>query len=323
MENSPLLSVCIPIYNRVDFLRKTLCRFLEDRDLFYETVELYLSDNCSTDDIEGAIKEFREKGLRLNYHRNITNLGMDGNFANCFKHANGKYIWLLGSDDTPVPGILRELLAKLSGQEYGVLHLANYDKVKIRYREYDDSQLFLVDINFWITFISGNIVNSKYVSVIEFEKYDGTLFTQVPLYLEASLNERKNAIWYISYLEKENDSKNNGGYHFFEVFVLNLLGIFCEQLNKGRLKKYNYEKIKKILYKRFVVRYVVDLLVLKKHSQFKVNNGWGIIRKEYGSYLYAYTSPFRFIHEKFITALLKNNNKLKRQFKYLFSAFNG
>ena len=37
MENlmsQPVLSLCIPIYNRQDFLDKMLVRFLEDQDLF-------------------------------------------------------------------------------------------------------------------------------------------------------------------------------------------------------------------------------------------------------------------------------------------------
>ena len=49
MENKqPLLSLCIPIYNRLEYLKRMLERFLEDKILFEETIDLLISDNCST-----------------------------------------------------------------------------------------------------------------------------------------------------------------------------------------------------------------------------------------------------------------------------------
>lgn len=40
IEKKPVLSLCIPIYNRIAYLERQLTRFLEDKQLFEEQVQL-------------------------------------------------------------------------------------------------------------------------------------------------------------------------------------------------------------------------------------------------------------------------------------------
>lgn len=103
-NNQPLLSICIPIYNRLSYLEKMLSRFLEDKDLFQTEIDLMISDNASQDDLKSCIDKYEKLGLNIRYNRNETNLGPDGNFLYCFNHVSGRYCWLLGSDDIPVEG---------------------------------------------------------------------------------------------------------------------------------------------------------------------------------------------------------------------------
>ena len=58
MDNRPTLSICIPIYNRRSYLERMLSRFLEDKQLFEEKIQLFISDNCSTEDIKGVCDGF-------------------------------------------------------------------------------------------------------------------------------------------------------------------------------------------------------------------------------------------------------------------------
>lgn len=144
MENKqPLLSLCIPIYNRLEYLKRMLERFLEDKILFEETIDLLISDNCSTDDLESCVNEFKSKGLKITYNRNQKNLGPDGNFLYCFNHAKGKYCWLLGSDDIPVKGFLNSLVTVLQGKEYGLVHLNHHSDGLSQLFEYSDNQKWL------------------------------------------------------------------------------------------------------------------------------------------------------------------------------------
>lgn len=50
MENKrPLLSICIPTYNRAEILDKTLFLLFSNPDFNVDEIEVVVSDNCSTD----------------------------------------------------------------------------------------------------------------------------------------------------------------------------------------------------------------------------------------------------------------------------------
>ena len=98
MKNRLKISICIPQFNRIDYLLKSL-RIIEWQT--YPNVEIIVSDDCSTDDTEEKIKR-----LRLNYrypiiyHRNEKNLGYDANYRKCIELATGDYCLVIGNDDS-------------------------------------------------------------------------------------------------------------------------------------------------------------------------------------------------------------------------------
>ena len=284
----PILSICIPIYNRANYLKRSLDVFLNEKQLFEEEVQLYISDNCSKDDLKSVCDDYAKKGLRLTYHRNEENIGMDGNFANCFINALGKYTYLLGSDDTPKPGFVNNIISILRKNEFGILHLSSSKDNKDILIKYTDCNLFLLDVNVWITFLSANIVMTKYVQSINFEKYKGTELTQVPVFLEATCNSTENAIYKASFFQGENDSENNGGYNFFYVFVECLLMIVKEQVVLKKITVNTYEKFKKILYRDFIIGFIYRLLIVRQNSNFDHTSAWAILRKYYSGYCYCY-----------------------------------
>ena len=56
-----LLSICIPTYNRAEYLKKTLESIVWQRDFLSKDVEVVISDNCSTDDTASVVAKFVEK----------------------------------------------------------------------------------------------------------------------------------------------------------------------------------------------------------------------------------------------------------------------
>ena len=290
IKEKPLLSICIPIYNRLSYLERMLERFYEEKELFDSKIELFISDNCSEDDPQSCCNRFSEMGLRLNYHRNDTNLGMDGNFINCFKSANGKYVWLLGSDDIPQKGRLKTICEILSTQkDYGLLHISVEKSSKDEHIiEVNNKEALLEELHVWITFISGNIVKSNYMRDVIFEKYRGTMISQVPLYIHAIVSSKINAVYYANVFEQGNDAANNGGYNIFHVFVENLFYIFQEFESNNVIPRATFEIIKKNEYKEFLVDYIIRLLILHKHSNFNTKDAWKILWRHYGRNPYAY-----------------------------------
>ena len=98
-RKTPLLSICIPTYNRSKSLRICLLSILNQTRGYEEDVEVVVSDNCSDDDTMQAVEWAREYGT-LRYHRNESNVGAGPNFFLLSNElAKGEFCWLMGDDD--------------------------------------------------------------------------------------------------------------------------------------------------------------------------------------------------------------------------------
>ena len=94
----PELSVCIPTYNRLGYLRELLPGLLAQIDSVPEgAVELVVSDNVSTDGTADYLRTVDRGYFR--FWTNETNIGGDRNFLKCIREAKGNYVWLVGDDD--------------------------------------------------------------------------------------------------------------------------------------------------------------------------------------------------------------------------------
>lgn len=116
MYTTPLLSVCIPTYNRSDYLSKGLISVagqIDSENL--PLVELVISDNASTDKTPGVVSEFvaQHPELRVSYHRNEKNLGIDANIYAVIKLAVGTFVFMLSDDDILLPGALSRIIKQI------------------------------------------------------------------------------------------------------------------------------------------------------------------------------------------------------------------
>ena len=302
----PILSICIPIYNRLSYLEKMLSRFWEDKDLFDEKIHLFIADNCSQEDLRSCCKKFQTMGLSLYYHRNAENIGPDRNFELCFHSGKGKYTWLLGSDDIPVNGFLRGLLAQLEKNDYGLFHLSMRPS-KSELKEFTKSGDMVVSVNYWITFMSANVVRTETINGVDLSAYRSSNLIQVPMYLNACLTSKLNAISYLGNpFEQETDSANNGGYNLFRVFVVNLHDIYDTFVKKGLLSIKDYKQLKKVEYKEFLSYYIIVLLIFKRNKNFDTKDAWSILFKYYGCYPYSYYYIAYFLLKSSTRKILKS-----------------
>lgn len=94
MKTNPLVSVCIPTYNRENSILSAIdCATSQT----YKNIEILISDNCSTDKTIEAIKKIKDPRIRLIVQKK--NLGMIPNWNFCINEAKGEYIKFLHSDD--------------------------------------------------------------------------------------------------------------------------------------------------------------------------------------------------------------------------------
>jgi glycosyltransferase involved in cell wall biosynthesis len=93
------LSICIPTYNRAEYLKNCLNSILLAKSLTTLKFEVCISDNASKDKIIPIINFYKKKKLAINYKRNSQNLGFGLNFYKVVKMAKGEFIWVIGNDD--------------------------------------------------------------------------------------------------------------------------------------------------------------------------------------------------------------------------------
>ncbi len=109
----PLLSFCLPTYNRAALLKQALSALLpqigpEDA----AEVEVLVVDNASPD---GTPEVIRQAGLQsphvlLRAVRNSENIGPDRNFLKAIDLARGEFVFLISDDDLLLPGAVVKLL---------------------------------------------------------------------------------------------------------------------------------------------------------------------------------------------------------------------
>lgn len=112
-DAKPILSICIPTFNRGDFLQTCLSSVVSELQKNPDAaVEVVVSDNASTDDTESLCRGYQKKCPAIQYFRNPRNIGTE-NFEAVIEHAEGEYCWFLGDDDAMAPGALRCVLDAL------------------------------------------------------------------------------------------------------------------------------------------------------------------------------------------------------------------
>ncbi len=110
---NPLLSICIPTYNRGSLLELCLATVLPQIALFGEEVECVVSDNASSDKTAGIVHEYA-KLYPVEYFRNDENIGGLANCTKCASElARGEYVFLIGDDDTLCAGSIDSILKML------------------------------------------------------------------------------------------------------------------------------------------------------------------------------------------------------------------
>lgn len=92
---NPLVSIGIPTYNRANsYLKQALKSAVSQT---YQHIEIIVSDNCSSDDTESVVKEFRDP--RIRYYRQNKNIGAVPNCNFCLEQSQGTYFLALYDDD--------------------------------------------------------------------------------------------------------------------------------------------------------------------------------------------------------------------------------
>lgn len=102
---NPLISICIPTYQRPELLRQAIASCLAQT---YEPIEIIVCDD-SKDDASADVIHQLNRPDRIRYYRNQPSLGQAGNVNRLFDLAQGDQLVLLHDDDLLLPDAVQTL----------------------------------------------------------------------------------------------------------------------------------------------------------------------------------------------------------------------
>ncbi|AOZ92246.1 glycosyltransferase [Paenibacillus crassostreae] len=245
-KEEPLLSICIPTYNRSTDLEKCLTSIysqIGNCDLF----EVCISDNASDDSTPSVVERFRIKYNNLKYQRNATNIGADRNIQHVLGQGRGKFLKLQGDDDFFMENTLIPLLHVLyKHHDCAVFHI---DLLKGGYWVDTGEGLaeYLKGSSISGTFISSMILQrDAWLALEDKSKYIDSSFNQ--LYWQYAILAQQPKFCIIHRSMFTYAGNDPIGYNFGRVFIESYQKILQSFIDNGLTEADIRENKKNVLY---------------------------------------------------------------------------
>ena len=277
-NKQPLLSICIPTYNRASYLEGAILNIITD-NAFGDEVEIIISDNASTDNTEEIAKKYTQKHYNIKYYKNEENI-RDKNFMLALQRGNGLYRRLFNDTLRFKEKALQKMLdiIRISPQNRPLFFYQNITFLNSNtQKKINNPAELILNTSYWITGI-GNFGNWKHIinNIPSPNECAPLLLTQVDWSFKIMSGNQCAQIYFDDYFESIIPNKK-GGYNIFNVFINNYLLIIRQYIDKKSI----IQKEKYRLFRYFLLKWISSLKNSNKDFTFEKNNIWNILMKEY------------------------------------------
>lgn len=191
----PLITVCIPAYNRAALLEPLLASILKQS---FADFEVLICEDGSPErqaiaEVAGRHREAAQPG-RIRYEENASNLGYDGNIRRLVERANGQYCVFMGNDDLLCEGALEAIASAVQrnpGCGVVVRSYASFEgdvaQIKQVFRYYPQEHVMAAGPDAVATayrrsvVISGMVIHRDSAHALSTSQFDGSLLYQLYL----------------------------------------------------------------------------------------------------------------------------------------------
>lgn len=290
MENKPLLSICIPTYNRADYLDKSLESLTSLPEFTMGQVECVISDNASTDNTKDVVRKYTSKFDNVFYFKNAENI-KDQNFPIVLGRANGVFRKLQNDTIVYEHHFLSRMISIINDnkQEKPVLFFMNNG-----YKDFcktKNLEKFLYKVSFFTTWIGGFGVWDNDAVRIENNSYgcDKHLW-QVPFLLDM-VSKKNNSLIISEKLFCTQTVKNKDlSYGLYEVFYKNYLSFVSDCLQKKQISLDCYNWLEKDLGFNFFITWLANYTLQNKKANYsKSEDLVKLVCKEYKNKSYYFS----------------------------------
>lgn len=292
----PLVSICVPTYNRAEVLAETMGRMLA-LDEFDDDVEIVVSDNCSTDSTAAAVKALQAEypGKRVRYFRNEENV-RDWNFYLALSRGEGKYLKLY-NDYSWATGeglrLMKEAVNRYYDTDCNVFFIDRmlHDKgSENKVYDVDGPDGLIRYAYHTVTWISNFGIWDRDLPILAgFRDRSSSQLLQMHWMLHLS-SCRATTRLYNFFETKRVDVRNSlrVPYNVFSVLVDNYFNILGEYEAKGLVSAVTIRKDKTRALKTFVGWSIRDLLILGKDTSYSLEGAWDICWRHFRTQPYFY-----------------------------------
>lgn len=236
---NPILSICIPTYNRLDILRNTISSIYSDLDgVSLDDFEVVVSDNSKEHTTQPVIEEFKYENL----HYYPTDCEGFRNSFFALSYGKGDYLKLNNNYTMFRKGSLRILIEQLKSLKHNkcqVIYTNGLRKIKdVAY--YDTFDSYMSGLSYFCSWSAGyGMWREDFERVknnVEIDKY----FPQTSLLLSQSY-KHDFAIDDRSLFEDQHVPKK-GGYNIFKVFSVDFLNLIHGAYDYGTISEKTYKQ---------------------------------------------------------------------------------
>lgn len=299
-NNQPLLSICIPTYNRPDVLKLCLDSIVRN-EAFTKDIEVVVSDNATPgSEVDELIKLYSEFS-NVYFYKNEYNIGGEANFIKVLSLAHGKFLKLHNDYSLFTTNGLAYLKKCVYDHQENrtALYFHNQGE-KLEYQFCNKIDDVILSENWGMSWIgSYGFWREEWNALEDKAKYSKMLFQQVDWFLRLFPSKKGCIICKAHFTERHSFKAKQGGYNFIQVHTHNFFSMFEPYVKKNIIKKKTLICLKR--------RVLVDMLYwihkLKKDESH--------------SYSYEYVHPYKILFTQykqywwFYVILIYYNLKIK------------
>ncbi len=254
-------------------------------------VKIKVFNNCSTDETKSFINSIAQPYLFA--HHREENVGARANVYDAINHCDTDFLWILGDDDLPMPGLLTLVVKFIKDRKPSLLYLpaiwnmdmlansSNNISEDLKFKELNPEE-FIRLIGIKITFISSFILNFKtYKSINPSENqrwlYD-TDFGHLSFYAPLILNEH--SLFAINGIVISATGNSNFKYSLINSFSVDL-PVAIRSLFSSKPFLF------KILTRNLIISYLPTMIYSLKYGKVKSLDDvipWSKIQESLGEY---------------------------------------
>lgn len=144
MKEKPHIAIIMATYNSERYLREQLDSLYSQTFLEWQ---LYINDDCSTDDTVSIIEEYNSKYHNIDLQVNTHSFKAKGNFGNLLERVDADYYMFCDHDDVWLPNKVERTLQEMRNVEN-----SNADKPVVVFSDLRvvDSNLKEISSSFWV-----------------------------------------------------------------------------------------------------------------------------------------------------------------------------